>query len=145
MVTIVKLSVIQVIINITSEGNGPRTTVFRKKKVISRGTLLPCEIAKLGPLVADAFLSGWGTVISHVYQVGKHTSAYKFKSSASADQNDSCIFSFKMCMTWRAQTFHNHLHSRMHSGTPVINILNLGLQKYEVRLQDAQMGGLHWL
>lgn len=70
-----------------------------EKKIIARGTLLPCEIAKLVPLVADASLLGWGAAISRVYQVGEHTSAYKFKSSASADQNDSCIFSFKMCMT----------------------------------------------
>lgn len=69
-----------------------------RKKVIARGTLLPCEIAKLVPLVADASLSGWSVAISHVYQLGEHTSAYKFKSSASADQNDSCIFLFKMCM-----------------------------------------------
>lgn len=69
------------------------------KKIITRSTSLSCEIAKLVPLVADASLSGWGAAISRVYQVGEHTSAYKFKSSASADRNDSCIFSFKMSMT----------------------------------------------
>lgn len=70
-----------------------------KKKKVARSTLLPCEIAKLVPLVADASLSGWGAAVSHVYQVEEQISAYKFQSSASADQNDSCVFSFKMCMT----------------------------------------------
>lgn len=99
MVTTVELSVIQVIVNITSEENGLCTTVLRRKKIIARGTLLPHEIAKLVPLVADASLSGWSAAIGHVYQVGEQISAYQFQSSASADQNDSCIFSFKMCMT----------------------------------------------
>lgn len=81
----VKFSVIQAIFSITSEGNGPCTTAFRRKIIIKRGTLWPCEIAKLVPHVADASLSGWGAAISHVYQVGEHTSAYKFKSLASAD------------------------------------------------------------
>lgn len=61
--------------------------------------MLPCKTAKLVPLVADASLSGWGAAISRVYQVEERTRAYKLKSSASADQNDSCMFSFKMCMT----------------------------------------------
>jgi len=50
-------------------------TFQEKKKVIARGTLLPCELTKLVPLVADASLSGWGAAISRVYQVGEHTSA----------------------------------------------------------------------
>lgn len=98
-----------------------------EKKIIARGTLLPHEIAKLVPLVADASLSGWSAAIGHVYQVGEQISAYQFQSSASADQNDSCIFSFKKCMTWRSQEFRKHLQSRMHSGMLVVNILNLGL------------------
>lgn len=122
--TIVKLSVIQAIIIINSEENGSHATVFRSKRIKARDTSLPCEIAELlVPLVADASLSGWGAAISHVYQVGEHARAHQFKSSASADQNNSCIFSFKMCVACRAQAFHKH------SGTPVINTLNLGLQK----------------
>lgn len=100
MVTTAKLSVVQAIINIPPLRGMDHAQQFSgEKNLIARSTLLPCEIAKLVPLVADASLSGWGAALSHVYQVGEHTSAYKFKSSASADQNDSCILSFKMCMT----------------------------------------------
>lgn len=40
-------------------------------RIIARGILLPCEIAKLVPLVADASLSRRGAAIGRVYQVGE--------------------------------------------------------------------------